>query len=476
MVVIVLSTASTQAASRKAGKVLFVRGITTAQQPGAGARIVGRGQPLYERDLLSTGTKSYAVIRLADGSRMTLRPATRFRIDKLHVERSTGNALLSLFKGGIRVITGYISKRTANAFRLVTPIATIGIRGTEFDARLCASECTNEIKGMQRVDTNRTSPVVARVVWLHGGKLIARSWSGKVHPRFKGGPIYQGDTLITGAATAVIAFRDNTRVSLRPGTRFQVEHYGYAPKAKEPGNAFFRLFKGGLRAVTGYIAKKRKRFFRLVTPVATIGIRGTGFDVFCDGDCAAGKNPVDLGAENPPPATTMSALSAGAKCRAGQDFQAYVWRGAITVQNQSGVYALGTDQAACIPANTTIPRQLSKIPEFMLKNPIVRPDTVPVDIQQLFSAQAPEGAKPGLYVSVEEGHVLIGSLDVGGGESAYTDPETQISARLIGRPPIIQIDPYPRPRTFDPTHAPVIGLGPPGGSGPPGAAPNMCTL
>jgi len=174
-----VSPAATQAAPSKAGKVLFVKGITTAQQPGAGARIVGRGQPLFERDLLSTGTNSYAVIRLADGSRMTLRPATRFRIDKLRAERGTGSALLSLFKGGLRAITGFISKRAANAYRLVTPIATIGIRGTEFDARLCVSECAEEIKGMQRVPADRTSPVVARVVWLHGGTLLARSWSGK---------------------------------------------------------------------------------------------------------------------------------------------------------------------------------------------------------------------------------------------------------------------------------------------------------
>ncbi len=483
LVLTVLLTAlgppDSQAAPGSAGKVLFVKGITTAQQPGAGARIIGRGQALYEGDLLSTGNKSYAVIRLADNTRMTLRPGTRFRIDKLDAARSTGSALLSLFKGGLRVITGYLSKHSPKAFRLVTPVATIGIRGTEFDARLCADECAAEVKNMRKVETSATSPVLARVVMLRGGVLLVRDLSGVTHTRFKGGPIYQGDTLITARASAVIAFRDGTRVSLRPGTEFQVEHYTYSRKAPETGNAFLRLLKGGVRTLTGFLATKRSRFFRLVTPVATIGIRGTGFDVVCDGACAAGTNPIDLGAEQIPSAGPMSALPAGAACRAGEDFHAYVWQGEITLQNASGVFALGTDQATCIPADSSTPALLAEVPHFMQDNPTPRPDTVPVDLDKLFTARAPQEARPGLYVSVDEGHILIEqgdrTLNIGGGESAYADPVSGVPVRIIGEPPVIRLDPYPRPRTFDPANAPVIGLGPPGG-GPPGGAPLACIL
>src|SRR5690606_19192386 len=56
--------------------------------------------------------------------------------------------------------------------------------------------------------------------------------------------------------------------------------------AEEEGNALFRLLKGGFRAVTGLIGKENRDNYRVRTPVATIGIRGTDFEArFCQGDC-----------------------------------------------------------------------------------------------------------------------------------------------------------------------------------------------
>src|SRR5690606_26622616 len=57
-------------------------------------------------------------------------------------------------------------------------------------------------------------------------------------------------------------------------------------EAEPEDNAFFRLLKGGFRAVTGLIGKNDRERFRVRTPVATIGIRGTDFEArLCDGDC-----------------------------------------------------------------------------------------------------------------------------------------------------------------------------------------------
>ena len=47
----------------------------------------------------------------------------------------------SLFKGGVRVVAGLIAKLFPNAARLTTPTDTVGIRGTDFDARLCGTDC-----------------------------------------------------------------------------------------------------------------------------------------------------------------------------------------------------------------------------------------------------------------------------------------------------------------------------------------------
>ncbi|MFP5305877.1 MAG: hypothetical protein ACLGI7_08645, partial [Gammaproteobacteria bacterium] len=52
--------------------------------------------------------------------------------------------------------------------------------------------------------------------------------------------------------------------------------------------AVFRLLKGGFRAVSGLIGKADPEEYRVSTPVATIGIRGTDYWViFCDAACAS---------------------------------------------------------------------------------------------------------------------------------------------------------------------------------------------
>jgi len=44
--------------------------------------------------------------------------------------------VLSLLKGGMRAVTGLLGKRSPTSFRVGTPSATIGIRGTTFHAEV----------------------------------------------------------------------------------------------------------------------------------------------------------------------------------------------------------------------------------------------------------------------------------------------------------------------------------------------------
>jgi len=60
-----------------------------------------------------------------------------------------------------------------------------------------------------------------------------------------GAPVYEGDTLMTGVKSyAVVAFRDEGRVSLQESTQFRVERFKY-DKVKSEENAVLRLLKGG---------------------------------------------------------------------------------------------------------------------------------------------------------------------------------------------------------------------------------------
>ena len=127
------------------GQVTFSRGVLTGQIDGEAPRLIGKGSLLHNGETLNTGSRAFALLQFDDGTRMTLRPSTTFKIENINVSDGSENALLSLIRGGFRAVTGFISKRAKNAFRINTSVATIGIRGTEFDARLCeGGECQSE--------------------------------------------------------------------------------------------------------------------------------------------------------------------------------------------------------------------------------------------------------------------------------------------------------------------------------------------
>jgi hypothetical protein len=129
------------------GQVEFARGVGYAQTPGQGARILGKGMELREGDTLSTSQGSSAIIRMQDGTRMTLRPGTDLVLQRFQYREGAANnsMVMQLFSGGLRAITGLISKDAPEAAKLQTKTATIGIRGTDFDARLCQRECQDGV-------------------------------------------------------------------------------------------------------------------------------------------------------------------------------------------------------------------------------------------------------------------------------------------------------------------------------------------
>lgn len=143
-----------------------------------------------------------------------------------------------------------------------------------------------------------SSAPAAGTATLVTGHVSAAAPSGEIRDLMKGGPVYEGEVIITAASSYVnIEFSDGGRVLLRPQTRFSIERYQYAgatpanaQAAAQPAqqeSAFFRLLKGGFRAVSGLIGHTRREDYAVQTPVATIGIRGTDYEVrYCAGDCA----------------------------------------------------------------------------------------------------------------------------------------------------------------------------------------------
>jgi hypothetical protein len=428
-------------------EVVFAQGVVSAQRGAEPARLIGKGNLLYEGEIVTTGRKAFAVLQFSDSSRMTLRPETVFHISEYSHGGQQDNAIMRLVRGGFRAVTGLIAKRGPDAYRITTPTATIGIRGTDFDARLCADDCAAEQKALGARESVGTTPVVGRAVLVNGAVTV-ESVNGVARALAFGGPVYPGDTLQTGAkALALIAFRDDSRVTLQGDTRFKVEDYRYTPQAPDAGNIVLRLLKGSIRAMTGLLAKSHPQSFQVATVTGLIGVRGSGMDISCEGRCADGNRA-------PAPPAPIPAR--------GDGLFVHNWQGILELQFGSERLIINENQAAFFGSGATRPVLLPTIPEFIRSNPAPRPDGVPVDLQQLFGAQFGEQSVPGLYVYVRDGHVTLEQdgrvVDLGGGEAGYADPSGQRVVRLVLPPPFLEFDRYPRPDHLDPRVMHIIEL------------------
>ena len=112
-----------------------VRGDVKAAVGTAAPASVARNQRFVPGTTIFTGPGAQTVMRFDDGHTVVLNENTEFRVNQYSFDRDrpqSDNIALQLFKGALRSVTGLIGARNNQAFALVAPQATIGIRGTDF--------------------------------------------------------------------------------------------------------------------------------------------------------------------------------------------------------------------------------------------------------------------------------------------------------------------------------------------------------
>ena len=120
------------------GQVQHLSGTLYVQRPDGSIRLLSEKSQVLVGDVVSTERDTYAQLNMTDGGRITLRPNTQMRIEGYQFseqEPQKDNFVFSLLKGGLRAVTGLIGKRVnRDAYKLRTATATVGIRGTDFNA------------------------------------------------------------------------------------------------------------------------------------------------------------------------------------------------------------------------------------------------------------------------------------------------------------------------------------------------------
>ena len=406
------------------GEVAFSRGVGFAQTPGQLPRTLGQGLPLVEGDRLSTAAGATAIVKLNDGTKMTLRPQTEVVLDRYQykADATDNNMVLNLLRGGFRAITGLINKNSPNSASVRSPTATLGIRGTDFDVRLCGRECAPEASGLAAQASTINLKASAKAVAVKGAISVVDG-KGERRQVVNGSSVYPGDLVETEAqAQAVLAFRDESRVTLGSSTRFRVDDFTYDSARPSEGQFLVSLLRGSVRALTGLIGKSNQKAVRLKTPTATLGIRGTGFDVSCDDDNCSFFN----------------------------------WLGSIVVtpEGHSALQVLEEGQGLLVTrTGIQILRELP-MPD------LPRPDGIELDRGPLFSASTLDESAEGLYVLVRDGHIELfssqGTLHLGRGEVGFADPGGRV-LRPLQMPRFLEFDTTPLPGNPNPLLATILG-------------------
>jgi hypothetical protein len=121
------------AAATVAGKVDFVQGAAFANHRNSSDNLF-RGSTVMVGDHIVTGRNARVLLKMVDGTALTLGADTEFAINTYHYSKQAkqGSAALELVRGVFRAVTGAIGKLKERDFKVKTSLATIGIRGTDF--------------------------------------------------------------------------------------------------------------------------------------------------------------------------------------------------------------------------------------------------------------------------------------------------------------------------------------------------------
>lgn len=128
-----------------AGTVTHLSGPLLARKVDGTSKILAQKSIVETGDLLISEKDTYARVKFTDNSEITVKPNTQLRIDHYlfkHDKPENDRAVFNLLKGGLRAVTGLVGKRgDQDSYQLKAPSATIGIRGTDYSASWCQSDC-----------------------------------------------------------------------------------------------------------------------------------------------------------------------------------------------------------------------------------------------------------------------------------------------------------------------------------------------
>lgn len=150
---------------------------------------VRTGQKIYEGQTIETASNGELHIVTVDSGLIALRPSSNLRVDSYSAKgEPTDATVLTMLRGAMRSISGWVARRNPASYRINTPTATIGIRGTDHETTVIETAAGDAMPGTY--DTVNEGTTVIRT---QHGELV-------VHPGQHGIALREGN-----AAPALLA-------------------------------------------------------------------------------------------------------------------------------------------------------------------------------------------------------------------------------------------------------------------------------
>lgn len=121
-------------ANSQIGKVVLSSGGVFLET-SHGLTPLAQGNPVYRNSVIVTKDTGHVEVKFADGTVLSQGINGRLAIDKYVFDQhgaSPSSLLFNMGQGAFRVISGKIAEQNPENFNVKTPLATIGIRGTDF--------------------------------------------------------------------------------------------------------------------------------------------------------------------------------------------------------------------------------------------------------------------------------------------------------------------------------------------------------
>ena len=140
----------------------------------------GAGDPVYQGDILESGPDGALGVLLADETTFSMGESGKMVLDEMIYDPGTqeGSVSLSTLQGVFTFVSGQVAKTDPDAMTLDTPVATIGIRGTQVGLEILENGEMNVVL-MEEAD----GFVGEVVVTNDGGAQVLNSANSKTQVR-----------------------------------------------------------------------------------------------------------------------------------------------------------------------------------------------------------------------------------------------------------------------------------------------------